>query len=95
MKFKTDTDGINKPFLIDEMSTITITIEIGDVFINSNNKIKVIKNIHHNKIEFVDDKQNTLYEPSPLSMEFRLNNRYAGTIEDDDFAAYKDALSLI
>ena len=90
MKFNTD----NKPFKIDGTTTLTMTFEIGDIFININNKVKGIKNILKDKIEFIDEENNVSFESSPLSNEFTLRYRFAGTVNDDKLSIYEDSISL-
>jgi len=94
MKFNIDFD---KPFLIkmDGVTRLEITFEIGDIFININNRVKVIKSIVENRIEFTDELNNISFEKLSLSKEFLSEYRYAGTIQDAELPIYEDALSLV
>lgn len=92
MKLRTDIN--DKPFLIDGETTLTITFEVGDIFIDANNKVKGIENMEGGKIKFVDWDLNNSFENLPLRKDFFKQYRYAGTIEDDVLPIYEDALSL-
>ncbi len=94
MKFHIDTNGFTKPFVIDGFTAITITLEVGDVFIDSDNKVKGIKNIFQNKIELIDEESNHSFEALPLNKEFLTKYKYAGTTDDDELPIYEDAISL-
>ncbi len=95
IKMKFNTDVFDKPFLIDGTTRIEITFEIGDIFIDINDKVKVIKNIVENRIEFIDELNNVSFEKMMLSKEFVSRYRYAGTIQDSELPVYEDAFSLV
>ncbi len=93
MKFDIE-NTFDKPIQLDGTSKITIEFEVGDIFIDINNKVKCIKNILKNKIAFTDESNNVSFETIPFNKEFFIQYRYAGTIQDNDIPIFEDALSL-
>ncbi len=93
MKFEPEIS--DKAILIDGTSTIIITFEIGDVFIDVSNKIISIINIVENKANFIDAKGNASFESLPFNKEFLTKYRFAGVLEDNELVPYEFALNLV
>ncbi len=93
MKFSTD-NTFDNPITIDGTSLATITFEVGDIFVDVNNKYKKIANISTINITFIDEFNSVSFAHNPLNKEFIEKYRYAGAVNDDTLPEYKDALPL-
>lgn len=90
MKFK----ALDNNYVIDGTSTMQITFEYGDIFIDSYNTCKMINEIHQDKVVLVDHLGTKTIENIPLNSIFLNTYRYAGCIINDNIFTYENALPL-
>lgn len=94
MKILTE-DYKKKKFKIDKLIKITLIFEVGDCFINKENKIILLKSLKNNIITFLDENGKDFTDNNFLSEDWKKDYRFCGTNKDDFFNNFEDSMPLI